>query len=138
MSLELFRLLFDFGLVVLIWLVQLVIYPNFKFYRRKRFLKWHKRYTVGISLVVVPLMFGQLITAILQVFEIRNSFTIGSLILIVMLWAITFLKFVPMHREIAKGQVSDTLLNSLVKQNWSRTLLWTILFIWSILNYPHT
>lgn len=52
--------LFHFGLVVLIWLVQLVIYPSLAHIAVDRFRDWHRRYTERVSLVVVPLMFAQL------------------------------------------------------------------------------
>ena len=50
----------DFGLLVLIWMVQLVVYPGFKYYQRERLLEWHARYTSRISYIVGPLMLGQL------------------------------------------------------------------------------
>lgn len=133
MNLELLRLLFDFGLLVLIWLVQLVIYPSFQFYQKENLLKWHKKYTVGITFVVIPLMFGQLIISIFQLLEVRNMFTIGSLILIPIAWAITFSQFVPMHGKISAGQVNKDLLQRLVRRNWWRTLLWTAIFTWTFL-----
>jgi len=133
MSLEIIRLLFDFGLVVLIWLVQLVIYPSFKFYQNENLLQWHKKYTVGISVVVMPLMLGQLGIATFQLFEIRNAFTMGSMLLITLVWAITFLQFVPMHGKIAKDTFNEDLLDKLVHRNWWRTLIWTLAFIWNFI-----
>jgi hypothetical protein len=53
------RLLLDFGLVVLIWLVQLVIYPGFKFYSPSNLALWHKIYTGRIGVAVVPMMVWQ-------------------------------------------------------------------------------
>ena len=133
MTIEILRLLFDFGLLVLIWLVQLVIYPGFPYYSVENLLKWHRKYTVGISVVVIPLMFGQLITAILLLVESKTTFTIGSLILISIVWAITFSQFVPMHRKIDAGQSDKKLLKHLVKLNWIRSFLWTLIFIWTFL-----
>lgn len=133
MTIELLRLLFDFGLLVLIWLVQLVIYPSFKFYQKEKLLKWHEKYTLGISVVVIPLMFGQLISSILQLVESQNTYTIGSLILITIVWAITFSQFVPIHGKIAAGKADEVFLKRLVNINWSRTFLWTLIFIWTFL-----
>ncbi|MFK7811150.1 MAG: hypothetical protein AB8B59_01575 [Maribacter sp.] len=133
MNLELLRLLFDSGLLVLIWIVQLVIYPSFQFYRKEDLLKWHKKYTPGISMIVIPLMFGQLITSVLQFMEVRNAFTIGSIILIVMVWVITFSQFVPLHGKIAAGKANEIHLKQMLNRNWTRTFLWTIIFIWTFL-----
>ena len=94
MTLEYYRLLFDFGLVVLIWLVQLVVYPGFKYYQREQLLKWHPLYTVQITFVVLPLMFGQLILSVIQLWERLDWYTGISFIVIVLLWGLTFLQFV--------------------------------------------
>ena len=52
-------LLADFGLVVLIWIVQLIIYPSFHVVANDAFAAWHKTYMALISYLVIPLMFGQ-------------------------------------------------------------------------------
>ncbi len=51
MDILILRLLFDFGLVVLIWIVQLVIYPGLCYYSETDLLKWHKLYTSRIAYV---------------------------------------------------------------------------------------
>ena len=131
MSLGILRLIFDFGLLVLIWIVQLIIYPSFKFYSSENLLIWHQKYTVAISFVVIPLMFGQLTTASLQLIAERNIFTIGSIILIALVWVSTFAQFVPIHGAIASGNTSQELLKELVFKNWIRTILWSLIFVWT-------
>ncbi len=133
MNLDTVRLLFDVGLFVLIWLVQLVIYPGFRYYSKENLIVWHQKYTLGISLVVIPLMFGQVISAGLQWSLTANSYTLGSMVLIAGVWLSTFLQFVPMHNVISQGIFDDKLLNRLVKRNWYRTALWTVLFGYSII-----
>jgi hypothetical protein len=49
----------SFGLIVLIWLVQLVIYPAFASIAPERFARWHARYTRTVTWIVAPLMLGQ-------------------------------------------------------------------------------
>ena len=131
MSLGILRLIFDFGLLVLIWIVQLIIYPSFKFYSSENLLIWHQKYTVAISFVVIPLMFGQLTTASLQLIAERNIFTIGSIILIALVWVSTFAQLVPIHGAIASGNTSQELLKELVFKNWIRTILWSLIFVWT-------
>jgi DMSO reductase anchor subunit len=133
MNVEKLRLLFDFGLLVLIWLVQLTIYPAFRYYSKENLIAWHQEYTFGISMVVIPLMFGQLITAGLQLISERSIFTIGSIILIVLVWISTFTQFVPMHNTISSGTATEALLEQLVARNWIRTALWTLIFAVSAL-----
>ena len=100
MSLDLARLLIDFGFVVLIWAVQLVIYPSFGFYTKANLFEWHKSYTNRVTLIVLPLMFSQLILSCLQLWNIQNWYTIVSFVIIIILWLQTFLIFVPLHQSI--------------------------------------
>jgi DMSO reductase anchor subunit len=128
---EITRLLLDFGLCILIWVVQLIVYPSFAFYNNTQLLKWHKTYTKAIALIVIPLMLGQLGIAIYQVFLAQNSYTLVSIVLVVFLWGITLLKFAPMHQQISEGNTQIQLLKTLVQMNWIRTIIWTLLFVLS-------
>lgn len=131
MLIEVLRLLIDFGLVVLIWMVQLVVYPSFLYYRNDDLVVWHRKYTSLIGSIVSPLMLLQLGISMYQITMAINLYTIISLVIVGILWTITFLQFVPIHNIISKGSVSDSMLFSLVKKNWTRSFLWTLLFIYS-------
>ncbi|MDB2556081.1 hypothetical protein N9X55_05020 [Flavobacteriaceae bacterium] len=124
---EITRLVLDVGLLVLIWMIQLIVYPSFLFYTAKELIAWHKMYTKAIALIVIPLMLGQLGIAIYQVFLLQNTYTLTSIVLVVFLWGITLLKFAPMHQQISEGNTYEQLLKKLVQNNWIRTLIWTIL-----------
>jgi hypothetical protein len=54
------RTLLDFGMVVVLWLVQLVIYPSFLTCDPARFVDWHRTYTSRVAWVIIPIMFAQL------------------------------------------------------------------------------
>ena len=82
MSLALIRLLFDIGLLVFIWLVQLIIYPSFLFYERNNLKRWHVNYTKKITYVVLPLMVGQFIIAVILLFNDLSIFTLGSFLIL--------------------------------------------------------
>ena len=135
MSLTLIRLLFDIGLLVLIWLVQLIIYPSFLFYERNNLKRWHDNYTKKITYVVLPLMIGQFIIAVVILFNDLSIFTLGSFLIIVSIWMITILIFIPLHNKISMDLVNRSIINKLVRLNWIRTLLWSGLFISSLLHY---
>ena len=128
---EITRLLLDFGLCILIWMVQLIVYPSFAFYNNTQLLKWHKTYTKAIALIVIPLMLGQLGIVIYQVFLAQNIYTLVSIVFVVFLWGITLLKFAPMHQQISEGNTQIQLLKTLVQMNWIRTIIWTLLFVLS-------
>jgi hypothetical protein len=130
--LEKISLVFDTGCIVLIWLVQLIIYPSFGFYKNSNLKKWHSKYTGQVSLVVVPLMFGQLITSGWQTLQIPSALNVIKLVMILAVWAITFLVFVPLHRNIDQQENSETYLDTLVHKNWTRTVLWSAVFLLSL------
>ncbi len=123
------RLLFDFGLVVLIWMVQLIIYPSFMYFRKTDLLSWHDIYTKRISIVVIPLMFGQLFLGIFQLVQALNFYTLVSMVLITAVWVSTFAQFVPMHHAISKGNTDGLVLKRLVQRNRLRTFIWSAIFI---------
>lgn len=127
------RLLFDFGLVVLIWIVQLIIYPGFQFYAGANLEVWHPVYTTAIASIVIPLMLGQLITVALQLREVKNVYTLSSIGFVVLVWLLTFLIFVPIHNELGMGKIVQSRLKDLVNLNWFRTGLWTTIFLLNVM-----
>ena len=130
--LEYFRLLFDSGLLVLIIMVQLIIYPSFLHYPLKNLIAWHNIYTKKIAIVVIPLMLGQLSVSIFQVYEKQVFDTLSYAIIVLFLWGITLFKFAPMHNIISQGIVNDKFLTKLVRLNWIRTILWILLFLLTV------
>lgn len=129
MTIEFLRLIFDIGTLVLIWLVQLVIYPSFLYYSPAQLLEWHQLYTSRVTYVVMPLMLGQLIVILIQLWLQVDWYMIASFCLVFFLWASTFLQFIPMHHKITTGNFENELLVRLVKKNWSRTFAWSLLAV---------
>ncbi|MCA0131851.1 hypothetical protein [Winogradskyella alexanderae] len=135
MSLDLARLIIDFGFMILIWAVQLVIYPSFGFYNETNLIQWHKKYTKRVTVIVLPLMTAQLILALIQVFQKLNWYSIVSILIIGVLWLITFKVFVPLHMSIDLEKPEKNVCSKLVNKNWVRTFLWSSLFIISLVYY---
>ncbi|AXT54184.1 hypothetical protein D1818_24480 [Aquimarina sp. BL5] len=129
------KLLFDFGLLILIWMVQLIIYPGFKHYQKEDLIKWHRVYALRITLIVMPLMIGQLLINVASIYMIFSFYSLISLILVVLVWLSTFIQFVPMHSRISDGIFDRTLIHRLVHLNWLRTFLWTTIFLFGLLGY---
>jgi hypothetical protein len=115
-------------------MVQLVIYPSFKFYSTVELRKWHSRYTRLVSFVVVPLMFGQLITSGWLSYQNPSPLLIIKLVLIFAIWGLTFLIFVPLHHNIDRQENPERFLDSLVNKNWMRTVLWNVILVLSLLH----
>jgi hypothetical protein len=125
-------ILFDVGLLILIWMVQLIVYPSFLHYETKNLVTWHYSYTGRITVIVMPLMFGQLGLSGYQVYESFDALNILKFALILFVWSWTFVYFVPAHGKISQGDASKQLLTQLVKRNWWRTLAWTLVTILSL------
>jgi hypothetical protein len=122
-------LLVDTGLVVLIWLVQLIIYPSFTYYKPENLFKWHQKYTTRLAFVVIPLMLSQLVLAIVAFFYQFDLINICCLLIVLFLWLFTFISFAPLHHKISEGNTSQSVLQLLIRKNWIRTFFWSFLFI---------
>jgi len=122
-------LLVDVGLVVLIWLVQLIVYPSFTYYQPDNLFKWHQQYTTRLPFVVIPLMLSQLVLAIVAVFYEVNIINCCCLLIVLFLWIFTFTSFAPLHHKISEGNTNQSILQLLIRRNWIRTFFWSFLFI---------
>ena len=135
MIVEILRILFDVGLLVLIWMVQLIVYPSFLYYTPEQLVSWHARYVKQISLIVIPLMFGQTLVTAYQLYQTQSVYTIGSGVLVLLTWILTFYLFVPRHNTISNTSYTGKTLVELVSLNWSRTVIWTLIFLWTLITH---
>lgn len=122
--------MFDTAALVLIWLVQLVIYPAFLHFRGEDFKRWHVAYTRRVTYVVLPVMLGQLGLYGWLVLALPSWDTWLNLALVLTVWAITFLRAVPLHGSLDIAEEHLTHSTKLVALNWWRTGLWTL--VWAI------
>ncbi len=125
-------LIIDFGLVVLIWMTQLIVYPSFEYFQEVDLRRWHKIYTSKISLLVLPLM---LIQAVLYAYRFVFNFEwldLFILVLLVAVWINTFFYAIPLHGKITEGKEVLRSARHLVRVNWYRTFLWTIIFLFNL------
>ena len=120
--------LFDFGMCVVLWLVQLVIYPSFLRLKTSKLLAWHKAYTFRVSFVILPLMFGQLVLAILSVTEGPSILEWLAFVFVLVCWTLTFFVSVPLHRKIEQNDITRETRQKLIMTNWPRTILWSVIF----------
>lgn len=113
------------ALAGLVWTVQLAVYPLFDGVGPERFAAFHRRYLRAITCVVAPLFAAEAVTAALLWWQgVRGPLFLGSLVLIAMIWAITFAVEVPLHRRLSRGYEADAQ-RQLVLANWARTLGWS-------------
>ncbi|MEM7108990.1 MAG: hypothetical protein AAF519_12250, partial [Bacteroidota bacterium] len=96
---------------------------------------WHSKYTVLVTIVVMPLMFGQVALHGLILFKKADAPGLVQALLIAMVWIITFLKAVPLHNQIQAGLNLDQNISSLIQWNWPRTILWSVILCISLWQY---
>lgn len=84
------QLLIDFGLVILIWMTQLIVYPSFTQMNSDNLFDWHTSYTGRISILVMPLMIGQLGLHIYGLTQTLSSGQIAAFLFVILAWINTF------------------------------------------------
>lgn len=119
----------NFGLVVLIWLVQLIIYPSFEHVRDEDFSVWHRRYVRNITAIVAPLMITQLLLIILNLRNHPGPADMFILGCVIMVWLSSFTLSVPCHKQLQDGGKNEKIIRRLVRTNWIRTILWSGVFL---------
>ncbi|MDA9938387.1 hypothetical protein OAA90_03220 [Salibacteraceae bacterium] len=130
-----FRLIVDFGLLVLIWMTQLIVYPAFVQLDEETLQRWHPRYNQMITAIVAPLMFAQLGLVSWELLQNPSFYAWASMLLVLAAWGLTFLQAVPLHGKIAKGKGIRSIAEKLVRVNWPRTAVWTVIFLLSLLHW---
>ena len=132
---KLTTLLVDFGLFVLIWLVQLIIYPSFQYIARDEFIAWHRQYTQRVSYIVVPLILVQVIGHGMGFYRVPNLYHGVCLIVIGMVFLVTFTRSVPCHASLGEWGRNTEQITRLVQTNWWRTVGWSGVFLLSLIEY---
>jgi hypothetical protein len=127
-------LIVDFGLVILIWMTQLIIYPSFKYYDELQLVNWHQKYTLAISFIVMPLMLMQVVLHGYQLYTAFNWLTVLAVLLIILTWLNTFAVAVPLHNQITTNTNPLTAAEKLVNINWYRTIMWSLVFLIGLIN----
>ena len=114
-------------MVGVIWVIQLVHYPSFHFIELKQYTAFQRFHMSRISYVVIPAMVTELFTLILILISVDHIDTLvaASAILLIFIWLMTALFFSGVHQKLTLGY-DQTIVDKLVKLNWSRTLLWTL------------
>lgn len=128
---EWIRLSVDSGLFILVWLVQIIIYPSFLYIDPEKLNYWHRLYTGKILYFVAPLMFIQTGVIALQILSDPLLFLLDGFFL-AMIWINTFFVAIPIHNSIDQGENVDKSISELLQVNRWRSWMWTALFLLSV------
>ena len=120
--LQLFSCCFMTGII---WLVQILVYPNFRLHQHPdTFIDFHRFHTTRITWIVAPAMGVELLSGA-WLFGAQPCATYFlNFISICILWVLTALVNVPIHRHLEKNP--KAVKNVLVWSNWPRTIVWTM------------
>jgi hypothetical protein len=107
----------------IIWLVQCLLYPGFLYLDKMTFPQAMIHHQKKISLVIVPLMLSELIIASWPIFTKFSASQVFILILVLLIWFITFTVQVPLHQKLLNEGFNEARIRKLVRTNWGRTIL---------------
>ncbi|MBC22617.1 MAG: hypothetical protein CMJ32_01705 [Phycisphaerae bacterium] len=117
-----------FGMLGVIWLVQLVNYPLKVFVPSDEFVRYQARHMRRITVVVGPLMLVEAgSSAWLVLLPLEGPMMIAAWIgmaLVMVLWISTLVFQIPAHRKLEREK-DQAAIASLVRFNWVRTIVWT-------------
>jgi len=113
-----------------IWIVQIVVYPQLLYVDSKGFITYEKGHMHRIGLVVGPMMILELVTGLYLWIQggipeaVRTPFfwSIGLGMIIALSTAIIQ---APIHGQLAAEGKVDHKINKLINSNWIRTVCWT-------------
>lgn len=115
-----------FFLTGLIWVIQLVHYPSFRFVKEPDFAAFHRHHSFSIGVIVMPLMITELITSfLLFLSDSWFGYQAIGFYLVVLIWISTAALSVPAHASLGSGRNPEAI-EKLISTNWFRTLFWTI------------
>jgi hypothetical protein len=127
--LQLARNIFDFGIVIVVWLAQAIMYPSLAHIEENVFVEWHQTYSTRIAFFVIPLLCGQAIIVGIMIYYGGSFLTLLSAAMIALCWASTFGLSVPCHARLQRFGKDLTVIRKLVRTNFIRTILWTTVFL---------
>ena len=115
----------SWGLLLLIWLVQVIIYPGFHRIPSDEFIGFHRWYVNRISRFVLPLMVAEVAMTGVWLAGSGGLVPAISAFLVAIVWLSTFLLQVPIHNRLKSGK-DERLIRRLVATNWVRTISWSL------------
>ena len=106
----------------LIWFVQIVHYPAYRWVPASTFQEYQRQHTRRTGWVVMPLMLTELASSVSLVWLGHPLSWIG-LALVVLVWACTFFIQVPLHHRLTLHR-DEAAIEKLILSNVIRTALW--------------
>lgn len=120
----------------LIWTIQLVHYPAFRYIDLSKFKEFTAYHGRNITPITAFPMILELMTGAFLLYHFQDFVFLINFILIVVIWLSTFFLSVPLHMKLSNTH-DKTVIEKLILTNWPRTLIWTarsgLLIVWFFL-----
>ena len=120
------NLIVSLYMVGVIWTIQLVHYPSFLYVDTNSFKKFSDFHQLRMTILVAPAMILELSFSLWTYMQDMNAVNFVIFALSLILWALTFIIFVPMHRQLLEDGKELKLITKMIKFNWVRTFFWSI------------
>lgn len=120
-----------FAMLGVIWMVQLIQYPQFLEWPADDFVQRHERYARRITPIVGTFMTVEFVAVWglfwLRVVELQHdpARPILYAACVAVTWLSTLVLQVPLHNRLHRGK-DDAVIRRLIATNWIRTAAWTI------------
>ena len=109
----------------LIWTIQLVHYPSFKYVSEEKFSVFMEFHMKNITYLVGPLMLIEIIVSA-NLFSLAiDKLIIINLLIVTLIWLSTLFLSIPCHNKLKDGYQLQTI-KKLTLTNWPRTILWSL------------
>jgi hypothetical protein len=109
----------------LIWVVQILAYPQFRRVPPAEFVAYHLAHCWRIGFLVAPLLAVEALSATWLLYRgHREGPFLLSISLIPVIWLSTAVLQAPLHTKLMAG-FDPELIRRLILSNWLRTLAWT-------------
>ena len=112
-------------IVGLIWVIQIIVYPQFLRVGAAEFRVYHFSHCLRIGLMIGPMFLTELGTSAWLFYEgLRSTPFLISLAMFPIICLSTAIWQAPMHNHLANGR-DNAVIRRLVLTNWVRTLAWS-------------
>lgn len=113
-----------------IWMIQLVVYPGFRWLAEDNWNKYHNEYTGFVMWIVMPLMLVEFgLNGWLVLRSGINGDWFLPFMMVLTVWLSTFFIQIPQHNQLTQGK-DDAVIQKLIRGNWIRTLVWSFKLIY--------
>jgi hypothetical protein len=125
----------DGGLLVLSLLVQMIIYPAFRYIEKDQFTTYHLGYTKKITRAVAPLMIMQLLLHGFFLVQSPGPIAYLDASFVLMCWGVTGVWAVPAHAKLGWDGISESLISRILSANLIRTILWAAVLLLTLIRF---